>query len=182
MKEHEAYEVLSRLTTTCGTWDDDNVSAWVELLMDLEHVQAAHEATKTTIQSWKKPQRPPYGIWLDAYKSALARGFLDEQRVLSAPKGTEVTLPEHLDWLLMRNDLTELGVWAHHASKWRVTDRDVRIAGQAAIPWSSGLTKWFDDHPNWSEGAAAAHQGEQRSFFRPKRPIGEFMRDPEEER
>lgn len=179
MTEMEAMDIVGRLMATCGSWDEANIGSWVELLVDLEHVAAAREATKTTIQTWKKPQRPPYGIWLDAYRSAVARGFLDEQYALSKPKGTEVTLSEHLDWLLMRNDLTELGVWAHHASKWRITDKDVRIAGQSAIPWAGELARWFEAHPNWSEGATGAQQGEQKTF-RFKRPIGEFMRDPEE--
>lgn len=182
MNEFDAMKVISPLVATCGTWDEANIGSWVELLMDLEHVAAATDATRVTVQTWKQAKRPPYGIWLDAYQSAVARGILDEQRVLSKPKGTEVTLPEHLDWCLERNMLDELGVWEHHASKWRLTDKDVRVAGMSAIPWAGELARWFNEHPDWAKGATAAHQGEQRNLFRPKRPIGEYIRDPEEER
>lgn len=177
----DAMKVLSPLVAMCGTWDEANVEAWVEALLDLEHVTAAHDATRVTLQSWKQAKRPPYAIWLDSYKAAVQRGMLDQDRALAAPKGNEITLTEHLDGLLRRDDFTELGLWAHHADKWRLTDKDVRILGQSAQEWQGELALWFKEHPDWAKGATAAHQGEQRTF-RFKRPIGEFIRDPEEER
>jgi len=180
MKEVEAYKVISLLTTTCGTWDDDNVQAWVELIVDLENVAAAMDATKTVVQSWKKPQRPPFGIWLDAYHSASRRGIGD--RTAIPDRGTEVSLTEHLDWLLERQDWTELGVWEHHAQKWGVLPKDTNTFG-ATMAWTGELARWFQENPNWATTTVRASSRGESAVRTPKLPMnmGSYIRDPEAE-
>lgn len=141
MNEAEAFAMVGRLSAIAGTsWPDPTVEAWVELFLDIEDVDAAHDATEVIRKSWRKTERPPFAVWNEQYGIALVRRREERERQSRGTGGEVVSLTMSLDRALARGDLNEIRKWARHAAKWR---RDTTDSFGQTEEWSGELIEWF---------------------------------------